>query len=91
MITQITPHYARAQFLLRLFQIFNVENFEKDKSIEAVSIMHHVSRESEWDYSFAGFGPKKIHFTETKTKGIEIQIMVIKILHKKRWLTKFLE
>ena len=49
MITQITPHYARAQFCADYFKFLILKNFEREKNIEAVSIMHHVSRESELD------------------------------------------
>ena len=72
MITQITPHYARAQFCSDYFKFSILKNFEKEKSIEAVSIMHHVSNESEFD----------VHklwsiFQISKQKASRFRIMVV--------------
>ena len=68
MITQITPHYARAQFCSDYFKFSILKNFEKEKSIEAVSIMYHVTRESEFDVFV-----HKQNFPDIKAKGIKIQ------------------
>ena len=74
MITQITPHYARAQFCSDYFKFSILKNFEKEKSIEAVSIMYHVTRESEFDVF--------VHklwsiFQISKQKASRFRIMVV--------------
>ena len=88
MITQITPHYARAQFCSDYFKFSILENFEREKSIEAVSIMHHVSRESEWDvFVHKLWSLKKNKFSRYQAKGIKIQNHGSEIIPKKNgWL-----
>ena len=69
MITQITPHYARAQFCSDYFKFSILKNFEKEKSIEALSIMHHVSRESELDvFVHKLWSLKKNQFSRDQSK-----------------------
>ena len=74
MITQITPHYARAQFCSDYFNFSILKNFEKEKSIEAVSIMHHVSRESEFDVFVHKL---RSIFQISKQKASRFRIMVV--------------
>ena len=86
MITQITPHYARAQFCSDYFNFSILKNFEKEKSIEAVSIMHHVSKESELDvFVHKLWSQKRITFLQRpKQKASRFRIMAVtSFLNKK--------
>ena len=85
MITQITPHYARAQFCSDYFKFSILENFEREKYW---SCQHNASRiQGRWIGCFRSqtLVPKKESiFQISKQKASRFRIMVVKSFLKKK-------